>query len=447
MNQNQPTILLTPLRTALLVGHDNQIHVLVRVQAPDRPQGDASRRLPCHLALVLDRSGSMSGEPLAEALRCARHMVERLETGDRAALVVFDHGVDVLTPLIGAGEKQAFLSQLEMIREGGNTNLHGGWAAGAAELAGVCEQAGLSRVILLSDGNANAGETRLDRIIGQCAERAAAGVTTSTYGLGRSFNEDLMVAMAQAGQGNHYYGETANDLFEPFATEFDLIANLYARGVRLTLTPAPGVELSLLNDYRALPDSSGWQLPDIAWGSEAWALLSLRVPSALTGQGSVPLLQASVSGVDLEGRPVDFPVQSLALPPLGATAYAAIAEDTLVARRRGELEAARHLGEARVAASQGDWRSVERILQRVETELSENPWLAQVIDTIRRIAQGRDAERFLKEARFSERSLTSRLSSKEETLYACVEEELGVPSFLRRKRAQGQAESPSGGEA
>ena len=98
-------------------------------------------------------------------------------------------------------------------------------------------EAALARVILLSDGNANVGETTdTAAIAALCAEIAANGVTTSTYGLGRSFNEELMVEMAKQGHGNPYYGDTAADLFEPFAEEFDLIANLYARHVRLSLT-------------------------------------------------------------------------------------------------------------------------------------------------------------------------------------------------------------------
>mgnify|MGYP001125616670 CR=1 FL=1 len=42
-------------------------------------------------------------------------------------------------------------------------------------------------------------------------EAAERSVTTSTYGLGRDFNEELMVEMAKRGGGNHYYGDTAED--------------------------------------------------------------------------------------------------------------------------------------------------------------------------------------------------------------------------------------------
>ena len=72
-----PTLLITPRRAALLAGHDNELDVLVRVQAPNAPTEQPSRH-PLHLALVIDRSGSMSGPPLAEAKRCADFVLDGL---------------------------------------------------------------------------------------------------------------------------------------------------------------------------------------------------------------------------------------------------------------------------------------------------------------------------------------------------------------------------------
>jgi Ca-activated chloride channel family protein len=140
-------------------------------------------------------------------VRCARHIVDRLDPSDQAALVVFDDHVKTLVGAQPVGDRKALHIALARIHEGGSTNLHGGWKAGAEELLSGAVDSALTRVILLSDGNANVGEiTETEPIAALCQEAAAKGVTTSTYGLGRSFNEDLMVAMAQKGQGNHYYG-------------------------------------------------------------------------------------------------------------------------------------------------------------------------------------------------------------------------------------------------
>ena len=96
---NITRILIQPLKPALITGVAQKHPVLIRVQAPDASEtAKAVVRKPYHLALVIDRSGSMSGAPLMEAVRCARHIAERLEPTDVASLVVFDDRVKTLVP-------------------------------------------------------------------------------------------------------------------------------------------------------------------------------------------------------------------------------------------------------------------------------------------------------------------------------------------------------------
>ena len=239
MLNNIPQVLITPSKPALIEGVAQKLQVLVRVQAPDTdPTQKRKERGPYHLSLVIDRSGSMSGEPLMEALRCADHIIGRLQATDVASLIVFDDRVDTLVRARPLADSTAFRSALRSVQSGGQTNLHGGWEAGAESLAIDADKAALARAILLSDGNANAGHTcDTEEIAALCAKAAERGITTSTYGLGSRFNEELMVEMAKRGRGNSYYGETAADLFESFVEEFDLISNLYARNVHLKVDP------------------------------------------------------------------------------------------------------------------------------------------------------------------------------------------------------------------
>ena len=90
-------LILTPRRAALLAGFDNQLDILVRLQAPDAP-AEAKRNGLYGIGLVIDHSGSMAGRPLEEAKRCAAFVVDRMRADDQISLVQFDNRVGMLCP-------------------------------------------------------------------------------------------------------------------------------------------------------------------------------------------------------------------------------------------------------------------------------------------------------------------------------------------------------------
>lgn len=447
-------VLLTPRRAGLLAGQTQTVDVLLRVQAPDAPPQAAASRPPQSLALVIDRSGSMAGPPLAEAKRCAEFVLSRLRATDRVALVQFDDRVRRLWPAAPLGDGRAQRMALAGITAGGTTDLHGGWLEGAQALAealpgaGVGGHAGLQRVILLSDGAANRGLTDTAAIAEQCQAWAERGVSTSTYGLGRHFNEELMLAMARAGGGSSYYGDTAADLMEPFERELALLENLCLRGLRLSVQVPEGVQVQVLNDL--VQNDGSWHLPDLAWGAEAWAVLRLTVPAALV-QGpqalgeQVPLLRVDIQGSDTAGRSLTLERTGLSLPVLDAAAHAALVEDELVWRRLTELAAADTLARVRRAAAHGEWEHVDRMLDEAVRQFGEHDWLDAVLRAMRGIARSRERERTLKEAMYADSTLRNRLAAKSEAAaYSLGMDAVEVPAFLRRKVVQGKGDGQDG---
>lgn len=444
-----PTLVITGRRPALLAGHDNTLDVLVRIQAPDAPT-EVPKRHPLNLSLVIDRSGSMSGQPLEEAKRCAEFVLDGLQPTDRLSLVIYDDGVDLLVPAAPVADTREVIRRaIRQISDGGSTNLHGGWYEGVQTLLPHVTPTSVSRVILLSDGCANAGLCDPNAIWLQCQKFANAGIGTSTYGLGRSFNEDLMIGMARAGQGTSYYGQTADDLMDPFREEFELLNALCARKLRLEIEPAAGVKVKMLNEHSAAGDDA-WCLPDLAYGGEAWAVLRLLVPSPTpvgegqgegSGEGSVPLLSVSLRYTSLDGKPRAIKPQSFALPVFPAPTFNAIAEDELVVRRVSELEAAELQLKARKAAMRGDWDRVMQLLRTAEKLGADNPWIAAIVVELRKLADRRDEAMFAKESAYGSRRMHSRLASRQEPGTA-----FDAPSaapYLRRKPNQGKGEDPS----
>ena len=433
-------MIITARRPALLAGHDNELDVLVRVQAPDAPAG-LPKRNPLHLALVIDRSGSMSGQPLDEAKRCAEFVLDGLQATDRLSLVVYDNQVQTLVPTMPLHDKEFARRAIRAIDSGGSTDLHGGWFQGAETLAPHTKENITSRVILLSDGCANHGLLDHDQIHAQCAEFARAGVSTSTYGLGHGFNEELMIGMARHGQGSSYYGQTADDLMDPFREEFELLNALCARRLRLEIAPAAGVKAKMLNDYVADGDNA-WLLPNLAFGGEAWAVIRLRVPSPVAAgdaeAAALALCSFSLRYTTLDGEPRAIQPMSLALPVLPASAFGAIAEDELVARRTDELEAAYLQTKARAAARRGDWAGVARSLKRAERIAANNPWVAESLNELRELAARKDEVMFAKESAFSARAMSTRLAGRDEM--GSAYDAPASAAYLRRKGSQGKAE-------
>jgi Ca-activated chloride channel family protein len=435
------TVLLSALRQGVAKGQDSVVDLLVRVQAPERPaELSGGRRHDLNIALVLDRSGSMRGAAIAEARKAAQFVVDHLEPGDRCGIVIYDNVAELLAPAAHVTDRNRLKDLIRTIETRGNTDLHQGWLVGAEALSPFPVERAISRVILLSDGNANAGVTDQATIEAQVARLAAAGVTTSTLGLGSDFNEGLMTLIARAGRGRAYYGETAEDLMAPFREEFDLLNAIVGRKVSCLLKPVTGVTMEVLNPYPR--DAQGRIiLPDVAWGSEAVIAVRLKVPAGLAaGASLVELLSASIAYTDLDGQVRGAASDPLMLPVMEAASLAALPADEMVVRRFAEMEVSLLQAEARLASRRGDWEAVERILTRMRAMAGDNAWVIGMLEQIADHARRRDAESFSKESAYAGDAMSSRLSGLNESYDMSAEAR--VARHLEKKLRHGRGRRP-----
>src|SRR5262249_26253246 len=149
--------------------------------------------------LVLDRSGSMAAQnKIGFAREAAAYAVQQLLPTDRVSVTIFDDQVKTLVPNTGAEDKGRIVDLIQGVRPGGSTDLHGGWKEGGARVGKTLRGGGLTRVLLLSDGLANVGETSPDAIATAVNRLAREGVSTTTMGLGDDYNEDMLEAMARS---------------------------------------------------------------------------------------------------------------------------------------------------------------------------------------------------------------------------------------------------------
>lgn len=226
-----------------------QVHLMVVVQGPAQAP---TRRAPMDVGLVLDRSGSMTGGKLEGAKDAAAHLVQQLADGDRVSLASYATDVSYDLPLttINRRSRASFRHTLEHMFAAGGTNLEGGLRAGFRQLQSGRDQELLSRVVLMSDGKANVGETSVQRLAGMADLFAERGVSLTTMGLGYDYNEDLMTSLAVAGSGNYYYVEHSNGLSRSFREEILGFGATVGRDVELLLELPPGVRVDDVYGYR-----------------------------------------------------------------------------------------------------------------------------------------------------------------------------------------------------
>jgi Ca-activated chloride channel family protein len=429
---SEPKVIISPATPGYSV--DGQtLDILIRLQAPAAPEGGEARRPPMHLALVIDRSGSMSGGPLREALKCAEHIVRRMRPADRVAVVAYDDEILVPAPLAAVVNPDAIVASFAHLPAGGSTALHAGWQRGVAELKPLAAAGQLSRVVLLSDGEANQGLTDPEALAAEAKQETAAHVTTTTIGLGHNFNEVLMAAMADAGQGRHYYGQTAADLQSAFEEEFALLEALHAREITLAFVPGPGVLLELRSaDGRA---DAPVALADLAYGAETWLFGRLHI--AARRDSASPLFSVAAHGTLRDGSTFATAPAMLVVPALSAADAQRLPRDEIVLQRGVEVEAGRLFRQARAALAAGNRKAAREALTQVEALAAANPWVAEALLRLKRLIE-HDEAMFMKESLHAHDRMSRRLSASDEAAYLGPVSESAKPAYLRRKPEQGK---------
>lgn len=198
-------ILILPERTTISADESSELDIVLEVRSSiaeateaDDPSGKA-----LNLAIILDRSGSMAGKKLEAAKTSCAAVLKALRVADKLTVVTFDDAaMVVINPQVN---REDALSKISEVSSGGQTNLSGGWYLGLLELQTHSTPMHNNRAILISDGLANAGETKQSILAAAAAKSRDLGISTSTVGIGDDFQEDLLNAIATESGGRFWY--------------------------------------------------------------------------------------------------------------------------------------------------------------------------------------------------------------------------------------------------
>ena len=208
-------------------------------------------RKPTDMILVLDRSGSMGDEnKLGYAKAAIRQLVSQLTAEDRFALVSFDDTarLDVgLTP-VTPGMRDNILRTVDTIQPGGSTNISEGFRYAESMVRGT-EGHRSTRVLLLSDGEANSGVTSVEGLSGIVKNFSRQGTVVSTIGMGLGFNQNLLSNLADHGMGNYSYLESLAGLDAILKKDLKDGRSTYAATSELQFQLGEGVSIRDASGY------------------------------------------------------------------------------------------------------------------------------------------------------------------------------------------------------
>jgi len=271
---------------------------------------DLQQRPSVNVSVVVDCSGSMQSEGRLEKVKAAlRQFVRGLSPQDHVAVVAYSSDAQVVLPAQLAN-REAFEQAVNGLEPNGSTNLCSGMLLGYQEVMKFHDERSSSRVILLTDGLVNTGETDLEKIVKASGEYTKKGIEISTIGVGSDVNFALLQQLARNSRGqNHFIGASPEDLRKTFDQELESLLGVVGKAATLSLTYPPSLELTGLLGYAPQLSPGHLELPlnNLPQGLTQVVLVKFRVRRTATA--TLPV-QAELRYTDQHSQPVRLQEQA-----------------------------------------------------------------------------------------------------------------------------------------
>jgi len=333
----------------------------------------AKGHAPVNLALAIDRSGSMKGSRLRNAISAATTALDRLDEGDVISVVTFDTKVQVIVPptTIAPGARERIASAIRGIELGGDTCISCGIEEAMAQIEQSAQTSGrVNRMLVLSDGDANHGVRDVPGFRSIARRALDRGINITTIGVDVDFNEKIMAAIAQDSNGRHYFVENDIGLSRVFEAEAESLTSTIASGAEASIELAPGVELDRVFDrsFRRVGNRIVVPLGTFAQGDVKTVLLKVRVAAGATGPAAVASIDLSYRDLvnESDGRCGGKLATQLTDAPVAKDEI-----DPVVAARVQRSETASALEEANRLFEQGKFADAKRKLDTQQSALRD----------------------------------------------------------------------------
>jgi Ca-activated chloride channel homolog len=221
------------------------VHIAIKgydVAKTERPRAN--------LVLLIDTSGSMAPEDRLPLLKNAcRMLIDTLRPDDTVGIVTYAGQTRVALEPTKVAAKRKILEAIEGLNAGGSTAGAAGIQEAYRMAEGAFDKAAVNRVILATDGDFNVGITGVDELKSFIERKRETGIFLSVLGVGHgNYNDALMQALAQNGNGVAAYIDTLNEARKVLVDEVSSTLFAIAKDVKIQIEFNPAV----VSEYRLI---------------------------------------------------------------------------------------------------------------------------------------------------------------------------------------------------
>lgn len=327
-------------------------------------------RAPVAFVLVIDNSGSMAGQKIADARRSALAMLDQMQPDDRVAIVRFHSEATVVVPLMEVRAARTMAErEIQRMNASGNTDIANA-VRRAEDLIRHVGEEGAKRIVVVTDGRDTSGAPR-DTASFVARGLASQGVTVSALGIGADYDDAYLAGLAGSGRGNYEFmaSTSALDRFlerELHETKLTTVQNVIAE---LDLPSFVQVTDVWGATWDRTPDGVRLTFGSMYSGDERRAVVSLAVEAG--PPGSWFTLGGQIRWRPVGTAPVRFALSALRVEAVSDQSavdngrdHSVIASAVSVRASQRELEAAR-------AFERGDRATALRLNEQNRSEIEE----------------------------------------------------------------------------
>jgi Ca-activated chloride channel family protein len=269
----------------------------------------AQVRMPINVSFVLDHSGSMKGDKIDRVRRATEHAFDLLDGQDIASVVIFDHRTEVLLPAAPVANRREAQQKIRQIRDAGGTKIAPAIEKALREIDRGGANA-IRRMVLLTDGQT---ENEKECLI-QADEAGKRGVPITALGVGKDWNEDLLIEMANRSGGTADYIDQPDKIVDYFQHTVQRAQATAVHNATLTLRLVQGITPRAVWQVFPLISNLGYRpvsdrdvvvpLGELESGAGRSLLIELLVDPRPVGQYRIGLAEISydVPALSLQGE-------------------------------------------------------------------------------------------------------------------------------------------------